>query len=540
MAKKMLATLLAAVMALSAAAVFPASAAARLGDVDNDGEITSGDARLALRASVKLEEITPELIARADVDNDGEVEAEDARMILRAAVKLEDLSQYEHTHQVENWTPVKDNAEYHSGICTVCGQTVTEKHDITLHIVKENTCTEAGEAEEKCSVCGYVADTVVVPADHKWETVKGTEKAATCTENGSRELLCTVCGAKETEILPAGHHPGPDATCTVPQTCTVCGEVLAPMLGHVYVKNAAVTVTKGVRCERCGETGLPGFNDLVNTLKDGTHSFTGFKITESSASEPKVTGFMKTLINMMTSMGQIKKEDVTALLSTKLGDETTYSELIKNRKITEYSYNLVGEDVVSALRENDPQSIKTEFVKGIDFLSSLPDTYVSEMNREVDLTNIKNTPIGDVIKITLTFLPEVYADVAANGGDSPICRIDSEIPKTVASFMEGAGSADLGGLASETGDGDDLGSILARSMSFDFDSTYGMTVTYYFDAVTNAPIAAVYNGSMQIDFAMNIYIDDPELNPDKESGSISVDSTSDLLSYYFFDDYFSY
>ena len=526
-------------MTLTAAAGLPASAAARLGDVDNDGEITSGDARLALRGSVSLETVTPDFLLRADIDKNGEVESADARMILRASVRLEDLSVYEHTHEVETWTPVDNDKEHHSGVCKECGQTVTENHKPVSIVTKESTCTEPGEAEVRCSECGYLIDTAIVPAEHTWEPVEGSETAPTCTENGSRKLRCTVCGAEDTEVIPAAHQPGAAATCTVPQTCTVCGETLSPALGHIYEKGAAVTVTKGVRCERCGETGLPCFNDLVNALKDGTHSFTGFKFTESSAGEPKVTGFMKTLIDMMTAMGQLKKEDVTALLSADLGDESYYSELIKNRKITEYSYNLIGEDVVSALEESDPQSIKTEFVKGVDFLSSLPDTFINERNREEDLTKIKNASIGDVIKITVTFLPEVYSEVAANGGNSPINRIDTELPRSVGSFMEGAGSADLGGLASGTEDGDDLGSVLARSMTFDFDSTYGMTVTYYFDAVTNAPIAAVYNGSMLINFAMNIYIDDPELNPDKEKGSIAVDSTSDIISYYFFDDYFS-
>ena len=538
MAKKLLATLLAAVMALSAAAI-PVSAAGRLGDVDNDGEITSGDARLALRASVRLETVTPDMLQRADIDKNGEIESSDARMILRASVHLEDLSQFDHTHEVAAWTPDENDAESHSGVCTVCGETVTERHTVETRIIKESTCTEPGEAQEVCSVCGAVLDAVEVPPAHKWQPVEGTEKAATCTEDGSRTLRCSVCGEESTETLPAGHKPGPAATCTVPQTCTVCGEKLANALGHVYVKGAAITVTKGVRCERCGEIGLPGFNELVNTLKDGTHTYSGFEYTESSASEPKMTGIVNDLINLLVSSGQIKKEEVASMLSTGLGNESYYSPVTVNRRITRDNFNLEGEDVVSALLESDPQSIKTEFVKGIDFLSTLPDSIVTRGNRAEDLTSVKNTPIGDVIKVTLQFLPENYKEVTANGGDSPIHRVDTLLPETVESFMEGAGGADLGGLAAETGDGDDIGSIIARSMTFDFDCNYGLTVTYYFDAVNNAPIAAVYDGSMLINFAMNFYIKDPELNPDNESGSLSLDATNDIVSYYFFDDYFT-
>ena len=66
------------------------------GDVDGDGELTSGDARLALRASVKLEDYaegSPEFTA-ADVDRNGVIESSDARLILRASVKLEDPAQW--------------------------------------------------------------------------------------------------------------------------------------------------------------------------------------------------------------------------------------------------------------------------------------------------------------------------------------------------------------------------------------------------------------------------------------------------------------
>ena len=61
------------------------------GDVDGDRQITSGDARLALRRSVKLEnfEIGSLTFRACDVDFDGEVTSSDARSILRASVQLE-------------------------------------------------------------------------------------------------------------------------------------------------------------------------------------------------------------------------------------------------------------------------------------------------------------------------------------------------------------------------------------------------------------------------------------------------------------------
>ncbi len=57
-------------------------------DVDGDGRLTTSDARLALRAAVRLEELSEAQLAEADADGDGEITTSDARRILRAAVRL--------------------------------------------------------------------------------------------------------------------------------------------------------------------------------------------------------------------------------------------------------------------------------------------------------------------------------------------------------------------------------------------------------------------------------------------------------------------
>lgn len=62
-----------------------------LGDVNGDGSITAADARLALRNSVFLEELSAAAKVAADVNGDKIVTASDARLILRASVGLEKL-----------------------------------------------------------------------------------------------------------------------------------------------------------------------------------------------------------------------------------------------------------------------------------------------------------------------------------------------------------------------------------------------------------------------------------------------------------------
>lgn len=58
-------------------------------DVNGDGKTTAADARLALRAAAKLENLEGDCFNAADVNKDGIITASDARKILRRAAKLE-------------------------------------------------------------------------------------------------------------------------------------------------------------------------------------------------------------------------------------------------------------------------------------------------------------------------------------------------------------------------------------------------------------------------------------------------------------------
>lgn len=58
------------------------------GDVNGDGFVNSGDARLVLQSTVGLAELTPEQETYADVYDDGLINSSDARVILQMAVGL--------------------------------------------------------------------------------------------------------------------------------------------------------------------------------------------------------------------------------------------------------------------------------------------------------------------------------------------------------------------------------------------------------------------------------------------------------------------
>ena len=59
------------------------------GDLNNDGDVTAADARIALRAAVGLEDLSPDLIARADFARLGRLTATNARILLRVSVGLD-------------------------------------------------------------------------------------------------------------------------------------------------------------------------------------------------------------------------------------------------------------------------------------------------------------------------------------------------------------------------------------------------------------------------------------------------------------------
>ena len=82
--------LIAALLLLIVFAVNAAAGTARfVGDVNNDGVVTAEDARVTLRASVGMETLPGELLARADLDADGKLSSADARLVLRISVGLE-------------------------------------------------------------------------------------------------------------------------------------------------------------------------------------------------------------------------------------------------------------------------------------------------------------------------------------------------------------------------------------------------------------------------------------------------------------------
>lgn len=188
------------------------------GDVNSDNALTAADARILLRGSVGLEEVTDELLLLGDYTGDGLISSDDARTALRVSVALDNIECIFNGHDILPFVcePDCENDGYTLNKCTRCTYCEGEKYDVVKakgHTLEEkNTpagCTEDGLCISQCAVCGYVASSVVTQkaSGHSfgvWE-IKGSYK----------ERVCKTCGYKETSdktktvYLTFDDGPGP-------------------------------------------------------------------------------------------------------------------------------------------------------------------------------------------------------------------------------------------------------------------------------------------------------------------------------------------
>ncbi len=108
------------------------------------------------------------------------------------------------------------------GVCSVCGYEKPEEetpvctHEaMTSEVVKEATCTEAGEKKFTCTDCGYSYTKEIAIADHTIEKLEAVEP--TCTETGlGKGEKCSVCGTilKAQSVIDTIPHEFVDGLCT--------------------------------------------------------------------------------------------------------------------------------------------------------------------------------------------------------------------------------------------------------------------------------------------------------------------------------------
>ena len=172
--KLLITACLVALLALALAMTASAGYYYMLGDVDDDGEVTSADARLALRASVSLEnypEGTPEFHA-ADVDYDDAITAADARLILRASVELENL--------IDFGTMLEDTPDYRIGLDSWWWDTDEDGLPYaTVYLVVQNT----SDQYEDFSFYNWAVNDCLTPTygyENEWHLLAPGEATVYC------------------------------------------------------------------------------------------------------------------------------------------------------------------------------------------------------------------------------------------------------------------------------------------------------------------------------------------------------------------------
>lgn len=102
------------------------------GDVNNDGKKTAADARLLLRCSAHLEDISVRILTYGDYDKNGKITSADARTALRIAASLENITCVLHGHNFSSWTETKESR---SKSCKRCNYTQVIKIESSEKII---------------------------------------------------------------------------------------------------------------------------------------------------------------------------------------------------------------------------------------------------------------------------------------------------------------------------------------------------------------------------------------------------------------------
>ncbi len=187
--------------------------------------------------------------------------------------------------------------------CTVCGKKEDPKNTSKLgHDYKDleegfvdSTCTQVGKKKQKCSRCGDVREVEVALKDHTWVDIEGGT-AATCTEAGTQKQKCSVCDTERTVEVPALDHSYGDTVRTKNPTCEEAGNDARTCSRCGYVENTPVDAL-GHDYELVGGQDTPDPGKAAVRLyhcKTCGIEFLGFKASEVSAESEKTLVFETT------------------------------------------------------------------------------------------------------------------------------------------------------------------------------------------------------------------------------------------------------
>lgn len=412
--KRILIALIVLILCLLFAVV---SSAASIGDVDGDGFVRASDARLALRASVRLELLTVEERNAADVDFSGSVDASDARSILRCSVALEKLhTEHVYDKEVVSKETLKTEASCRAAAIyyksCVCGNIASAKkdtfsygsplaHDYKIISSKEATCKTAASTEYRCS-CG--ASYVETKGDCLGHDINGVDASEikdaenpclytlyyTCRRDGCNEAVKAESIYRHNYM----HRILTPVNCRQDglkeQICLRCGEadeisVTADTNAHVWVKGEEIDGSRTDACSVCAATkqvivcnsGVADditadalktneieLKDVCIRFDDGAADFIGEKTV--TVSTEKVEG------DDRADLGLSDRE------LEQIGDNPIYDFSVSDgtQKISQFGGNRITVTLPYALSaEEDVDSIAVWFIGDDGAVESVPAVY---------------------------------------------------------------------------------------------------------------------------------------------------------------------
>ena len=184
----------------------------------------------------------------------------------------------------EDWDKVNINSDRNYYL-TNADLFLMHKHDYTVTVTKEPTCTTAGEALYTC-VHGDTKTEVIQPLGHSWDEGKITADSS-CSKGGTKTYTCTVCFEKKYETIETLDHdyqlresyaPTCDKVGYDIYVCTQCPaketRETAPSLGHDFSTEFTVDIDStctatGIKSKHCKRTGCKETTEeTVIPLKD--------------------------------------------------------------------------------------------------------------------------------------------------------------------------------------------------------------------------------------------------------------------------------
>ena len=313
------------------------------------------------------------------------------------------------TLRIKNDAPLGDSSVNFGVKVGSDGETVYANSTITVgcnhswgswKTISEATCTEIGQQERICSICGTRQQSYIDAKGHSYSDWQ-TTKEASCTEKGEQVRTCSVCGSSQARTVdPLGHTLGDDrevikeATCTehgeAKGTCTVCGQsvsISTPFAPHNYGDwYTIVQATCTEKGEREHECTVCGHVERQKSLPLGHDFSEGNEISKATIYS---TGLFEAVCTRCGAAG-------TIISPCSFTDETTHIYLETEEDVFPLG-STVKVNQLSSVRPEEKE-VKEGFEKYFDeikeYFIALYDRVVSGKNK--DTAEIKDHGMGSV------------------------------------------------------------------------------------------------------------------------------------------------